>query len=204
MSAAPPEHAAAAAPSQALWAHPHANREIVLRGVRVAYECRRSARRTLGLLAGPQGLSVRAPRGAAWADIEAFLQHKADWVLTQWRRLAERPRPAWPPRTPALIEQARQRFAERVAHYAPLLGVAPARLRVSDARTRWGSASSRGTIALNWRLVCLPPALLDYVVVHELAHLREMNHGPAFWALVAAVLPDYAQRRAALHRHPLR
>ncbi|MGQ9724429.1 MAG: M48 metallopeptidase family protein, partial [Tepidimonas sp.] len=99
--------------------------------------------------------------------------------------------------------QARLRFAARIAHYAPLLAVRVAALRVSSARTRWGSASTRGTISLNWRLVCLPGELLDYVVVHELAHLREMHHGPAFWALVGSVLPDYADRRAALRRYAL-
>lgn len=175
-----------------------------MRGVRVAYEFRRSARRTIGLLVGPDGLSVRAPRGAVWADIERFLHHKADWVLAQLQRQSLRTRPDWPAPTPALLAHARATFAARIAHFAPQLGVQPAALRVSSARTRWGSASTRGTIALNWRLVCVPPALLDYVVVHELAHLREMHHGAAFWALVQAVLPDYAERRAALRRYALR
>jgi len=198
----PPESAppATAVP---LLAHPRANREVDLHGHRIAYEFRRSARRTIGLLVGPQGLSVRAPRWAAWSDIEGFLRHKAAWVLSQMQRQAARPRPVWPEPTPALREQARERFAARIAHYAPLLGVRPSALRVSSARTRWGSASTRGTIALNWRLLCLPDDLLDYVVVHELAHLREMHHGPAFWALVGAVLPDYAERRSALRRVPL-
>lgn len=198
----PPDRAEPLASAPA-WAHPRANREVSLHGQRIAYEFRRSARRTIGLLVGPQGLSVRAPRWAAWPDIEGFLHHKAAWVLAQLQRQAARPRPTWPEPTPALRAQARARFAERIAHFAPQLGVQPGGLRVSSARTRWGSASTRGTISLNWRLLCLPDELLDYVVVHELAHLREMHHGPAFWALVATVLPDYAQRRAALRRHAL-
>ncbi|MDM7457152.1 MAG: M48 family metallopeptidase [Tepidimonas sp.] len=185
------------------WVHPRANRAVELNGVHIAYECRRSARRTIGLSVGPLGLSVRAPRWATWSDIEGFLQVKAAWVLAHLQRQACRPQPVWPEPTPALRERARALFAARVAHYAPLLAVRPAALRLSSARTRWGSASARGTVSLNWRLVCLPVELLDYVVVHELAHLREMHHGPAFWAVVAAVLPDYAERRAALRRYVL-
>ena len=185
------------------WRHPRANRMIELQGVAVAYEFRRSARRTIGLRVGPQGLSVRAPRWAEWSQVEGFLRQRADWVLAHLHRQAATPRPPWPEPTPALREQARRLFQQRVALFAPLLGVQPTALRVSSARTRWGSASTRGTVSLNWRLVCLPLVLVDYVVVHELAHLREMHHGPAFWALVAGVLPDYAERRAALRRYAL-
>lgn len=97
-----------------------------------------------------------------------------------------------------LRARALELFQQRCALYAPLLGVRPSRVVLSAATTRWGSASAAGVIRLNWRLVHLPPALIDYVVVHELAHLREMNHSTAFWAHVRAVLPDFAARRAAL------
>ena len=86
---------------------------------------------------------------------------------------------------------------------APLaheLDVSWARLTVRAQRTRWGSCSSRGNISLNWRLVLLPSQLADYVLAHELAHLREMNHSPAFWGLVERVVPDYRERRRALDR----
>ena len=97
-----------------------------------------------------------------------------------------------------LQTQARELLVARCHHFAPQLQVQPSRVLLSAARTRWGSANSQGQIRLNWRLIHQPPALIDYVVVHELAHLREMNHGPAFWALVAAVLPDHVERRRAL------
>lgn len=97
-----------------------------------------------------------------------------------------------------LMAQAHNRFIERLDHYAPLVGVRWQRLRLSNASTRWGSAHADGSIRLNWRLIQLAPELIDYVVVHELCHLREMNHGPAFWRLVEGVLPDMAQRRRAL------
>lgn len=96
------------------------------------------------------------------------------------------------------IAQARQVFAQKLAHFAPRVGVQPQKLRISQARTRWGSASSQGTISLNWQLIHLPPDLIDYVVVHELSHLIHMNHSPAFWAVVARLMPDHLQRRKAL------
>lgn len=91
-------------------------------------------------------------------------------------------------------------FAGRVAHFAPALAVAPPTLRLSNARTRWGTCHPHGRVHLNWRLIHLPPALIDYVVVHELAHLREPNHSPRFWRHVEAVLPDHKDRRLALKR----
>jgi predicted metal-dependent hydrolase len=97
-----------------------------------------------------------------------------------------------------LREQALGCFAQRIAHYASRMDVHPAELRLSNARTRWGSCHRNGKILVNWRLVQMPLPLVDYVVVHELAHLREMNHSPRFWRAVAGVLPDYAARRKAL------
>ena len=97
-----------------------------------------------------------------------------------------------------LQREARALFEARIAHFAPRLGVRCTRLSLSSARTRWGSASADGSIRLNWRLVHFPAALVDYVVVHELAHLREMNHSPRFWAVVASAMPDHALHRAAL------
>lgn len=99
----------------------------------------------------------------------------------------------------ALRDKARQVFAERLAHYAPRLGVAPPPLRLSAARTRWGSCSRHG-ISLNWRLVFMPLPVVDYVVCHELAHLREMNHSPRFWSVVEQLCPDWATQRNELRR----
>ncbi|MBD3893513.1 SprT family zinc-dependent metalloprotease [Hydrogenophaga sp.] len=99
-----------------------------------------------------------------------------------------------------LRQQAQSVFNDRLAYFAPLLQVHPRRLQLSNARTRWGSASADGSIRLNWRLIHLELPLIDYVVVHELCHLRHMNHSAPFWSLVASVLPDHAQRRQALRR----
>lgn len=100
----------------------------------------------------------------------------------------------------ALRDKARALFAERLTHYAALLGLALPRLTLSSARTRWGSCSLKSGIRLNWRLIHFPLSVIDYVVAHELAHLREMNHSPRFWAVVAALYPDYRNARDALKR----
>ncbi|HMN93428.1 MAG TPA: SprT family zinc-dependent metalloprotease [Hydrogenophaga sp.] len=102
-----------------------------------------------------------------------------------------------------LMREARRVFEERLAHFAPLLGVQWRVLRLSSAGTRWGSASADGTIRLNWRLVHLSLDMIDYVVVHELSHLRHMDHSPQFWDVVASVMPDHAARRRALRESPL-
>jgi predicted metal-dependent hydrolase len=97
-----------------------------------------------------------------------------------------------------LQRQARRVFEERVAYFAPRLKVRVRRLSLSSAQTRWGSASADGSIRLHWRLVHFALPIIDYVVAHELAHLREMNHSPAFWEVVRSVVPDYEQHRGTL------
>jgi predicted metal-dependent hydrolase len=97
-----------------------------------------------------------------------------------------------------LMRQARRLFIDRLDHFAPRIGVQWKQLGLSNASTRWGSASSTGAIRLHWRLMHFPPDVIDYVVVHELSHLRVMDHSPRFWATVAAVMPDYAALRRQL------
>jgi predicted metal-dependent hydrolase len=97
-----------------------------------------------------------------------------------------------------LMRQARQVFQERLDHFAPLLGVQWKKMTLSNAGTRWGSARADGSIRLNWRLVHFNMSVVDYVVAHELSHLREMNHSPRFWDTVQSVLPNYAALRQQL------
>lgn len=101
-------------------------------------------------------------------------------------------------------QQALEWFRARVACHVPVLGVAEPEVRLSNARTRWGSCHAAGRIRLHWRLIQMPPRLADYVVVHELAHLREMNHSPRFWRIVAGVLPDYKALRMEIRTGGLR
>jgi predicted metal-dependent hydrolase len=97
--------------------------------------------------------------------------------------------------------QARQVFAERLDHYNAVYGFAFGRVSIKEQKSRWGSCSRAGNLNFNWRLLLAPLPVLDYVVVHELCHLRELNHSPAFWALVARACPDYLIHRRWLRQH---
>lgn len=136
--------------------------------------------------AGAEWRATSAPVGGG--ELWVSLSHQAG--PAQWRDAVQ----AW------LMRRAREHFTQRLDHYAPLLGVRYSRLRLSSAGTRWGSASADGGIRLNWRLLHFRPEVIDYVVAHELSHLREMNHSPRFWDTVARVMPDYAQVRGELRQ----
>ncbi|MEY4912120.1 MAG: hypothetical protein RL761_1783 [Pseudomonadota bacterium] len=97
-----------------------------------------------------------------------------------------------------IAQQATEHYTARMNHYASLLGVTWRTLALTNANTRWGSAKADGSIRLHWRLMQFSPEVIDYVVAHELSHLRELNHSPRFWATVASVLPDYEARQKQL------
>jgi predicted metal-dependent hydrolase len=101
------------------------------------------------------------------------------------------------------MKQARSLFVQRLDFFAPQLGVKWQRLNVSSAQTRWGSASANGAIRLNWRLIHHKLRVIDYVVVHELSHLREMNHSSRFWATVQSVMPDFEDQKRVLREQTL-
>ena len=102
-----------------------------------------------------------------------------------------------------LMRQARRVFTERLDHFAPQLGVKWRKLALSNAGTRWGTAHSDGLIRLNWRLIHLRLPVIDYVVAHELSHLRVMDHSPRFWDTVGTVVPEYAELRRQLKEQAL-
>ncbi|MDH4150876.1 MAG: M48 family metallopeptidase [Betaproteobacteria bacterium] len=99
-----------------------------------------------------------------------------------------------------LKQQALALYTRRCHEFSSRLGLAAPTVRLSNARTRWGSCHASGRISMNWRLVQTPMAWIDYVAAHEVAHLRQMNHSPAFWKTVGELVADYAERRAALRR----
>jgi predicted metal-dependent hydrolase len=99
-----------------------------------------------------------------------------------------------------LREAARTRLVPAVDRHAATLGRAVTRVTLRDPRSRWGSCTGKGDLMFSWRLVMAPPEVLDYVAAHEVAHLEEMNHSPAFWAVVARLCPDYPRHRAWLRR----
>jgi predicted metal-dependent hydrolase len=102
-----------------------------------------------------------------------------------------------------LAGQAQAYLPGRIKALAPLLAVEPRGFSVRLYKSRWGSCNRRGELQFNWLLMMAPPVVVDYVVVHELAHLRHFNHSPAFWQLVASVMPDYASHRAWLRQQTL-
>ena len=89
------------------------------------------------------------------------------------------------------IERAKRIFPERTAYFALRMGVDYGRITIREQKTRWGSCSSKGNLNFNWKLILAPPEVLDYVVVHELCHLKKMNHSKAFWDEVGKVMPEY-------------
>jgi predicted metal-dependent hydrolase len=93
---------------------------------------------------------------------------------------------------------ARRDLTEKVREYAAKMGIEPSGIKINGAKTRWGSCSAKKSLNFSWRLIVASDDVIDYVVVHELAHIKEMNHSPRFWAVVAGVLPDYKQRQAKL------
>ena len=242
------------------FAHPTANREIVLGDARIAYTFARGRRRTIGFSVGAEGLTVRASSWTPVHEVEAALRQKADWIvrkLDETRARSERQdaaRIVWAhgasfpllgrsvllqldpahhfkakgaslqasasPELPStlhvalpstaseaqlrdavqawLMRYAHAHFQQRLDHFAPLLQVQWKSLRLSNAHTRWGSAKSDGSIRLNWRLIHMREPVIDYVVAHELSHLRVMDHSPRFWDTVETVVPGYADLRQQL------
>lgn len=100
-------------------------------------------------------------------------------------------------------EGARALIHERLAYWSAFYNLSYNRVAIRDQRTRWGSCSKKGNLNFNYRLALVPPALLDYVIVHELCHLIEFNHSPAFWSHVARALPEYRTLRTALRKVPI-
>lgn len=164
------------------------------------YQTIYSSRRTLTIQVTARGeVIVRAPRRMARAEIERFLTEKEPWILKHLQKAAEVPITAPTPLSDDVrrhyIQIARDIFTQKTAYYAALMNVTYGRISIREQKTRWGSCSSQGNLNFNWRLIFAPEEVLDYVVVHELAHRREMNHSKAFYDIVAAVLPDYKKQK---------
>lgn len=164
------------------------------------YRLIRSRRRTVSLQIGPDGqLVVRAPYLTPESEIRAIVARHQRWIRRQRARRAAHPEPTEAERE-ELIRKAKEILPPKVEHYASLLGVRPAGITVTSARTRFGSCSGKNRLSFSWRLMQYPQEAIDYVVVHELAHIRHHDHSPAFYALIASVMPDHRERRALLRQ----
>lgn len=165
---------------------------------RIAYQIIRSNRKTIAIQITPAGqVVVRCPQRMPTAQIQAFVDVKQDWLRKHLEKVESRP--ALPRFTEAqirdLADKALKTIPARVAYFASRMGVAYGRITIRNQTSRWGSCTSQGNLNFNCLLMLAPPEVLDYVVVHELCHRKEMNHSAKFWAEVARVLPDYETRK---------
>lgn len=166
----------------------------------------RSRRKTLALQVGPDGrILARAPLQIPESDIIRFAESKRPWLeKTQARVNAERQQAEATgvftlDELDRAARQTARLLAERLAYYAPLLGVAYRKVAVRKQRSRWGSCNAHGDLSFNCLLALAPREVLDYVVVHELCHRKHMDHSPAFWREVKNAFPDYEDARRWLN-----
>lgn len=161
-----------------------------------SYDIIYTNRKTLAIQVTADGkVKVRAPKRTSRTVIEHFVTEKENWILKYLEKAEKNPAPALTPLSETerrhYIQIAREIFTQKTSYYAQIMNVSYGRISIREQKTRWGSCSSTGNLNFNWRLIFAPESVLDYIVVHELAHRREMNHSAAFYAVVASVLPDY-------------
>lgn len=181
----------------------------------IDYTIIRSGRKTIAIeVRGDGEVLVRIPKQCTDSQAEEVVRKKQAWILKTREELMERVEKAEEVRqlTDAerklYREKAREVFQAKTAYYAGIMGVTYGRIAVREQKTRWGSCSSEGNLNFNWKLILAPAGVLDYVVVHELAHRKQMNHSRAFWREVEQVMPEYQRYRewlqentAVLHRY---
>jgi predicted metal-dependent hydrolase len=160
------------------------------------------ARRYIIRVADDGTVRVTLPRWGSKREARAFAESEQRWIEKERRRIeAERERRERTERAPgaedvrALRERARRELPRRLLELAARHEVAVTRISIRNQQSRWGSCSRSGHICLNWRLATMPEWVRDYVLIHELMHLKRMDHSPRFWKLVAAACPDYQDAR---------
>ena len=171
----------------------------------------RSARKSLGLeVRDSNTVLARIPTRVSDRELKAFVENHRSWILEKTEVMAEREekRKSTPAPPPELLSKTDRmkiqlKIGKRVRHYCEAMGVTVGYVTVKNQKTRWGSCSAKGNVNFNYQLAFLPDELLDYVVIHELAHRRHMNHSRAFWAEVEKYCPDYLERREQLKEYSL-
>ena len=166
------------------------------------YQIIQSKRKTIALeVTRELKVLVRAPNQVPQREIEAFVLKHEEWISRSLARMAarreSRPEPA-AEEAQVLAKLAGEVLPSRVAYYSQLMQLYPSQITITSAKTRFGSCSGKNRICFSWRLMQYPPEAIDYVVVHELAHIVHKNHSKQFYALVAQYLPDWKLRRQLL------
>ena len=176
--------------------------------MKLAIKLIRSKRRTISLEIIPTGqVLVRVPKYMSEAEIHAFLESKSSWLSKHLQRkekdkeLLQEEGKFTEREIERLVKLAKMVIPEKVSYYARLMGVSYGRITIRNQKTRWGSCSREGNLNFNCLLMMTPPEVLDYVVIHELAHRMEMNHSSRFWMQVEKVIPDYRKQRKWLKEH---
>lgn len=171
-------------------------------------EVRRSNRRTISIEVTPQSkVIVRAPYAATMFRINNFLEDKRLWIekcINKYSEMQDKMKDVEKisnAELKALADKALIVIPQKVRYYAGIIGVEYGRIIIRNQKTRWGSCSSKHNLNFNCLLMLTTDEVIDYVVVHELCHIKEMNHGPEFWREVEMVLPDYRERKKWLREH---
>ena len=175
------------------------------------YTLIRSRRKSCAVSIDQNGqITVRVPLRISQKEINHLLIDKRIWIITKYLEVLEkqknRPVSNLTDVQRTALEQryiaaAKEYFPKRVDYFSQFTGGSYNRITIRDQKTRWGSCSAKGTLSFNWRLMLAPPAILDYVVVHELCHLTYLDHSSAFWKKVESVYPDYRTARKWLKDH---
>ncbi len=176
--------------------------------IKVEINVIKSNRKTMSMEIREDGtVLIRAPYRMPDTEIQRFIQEKTDWIAKHLQMQEERKRQEQPEdrltmqEIQELADRALIEIPKRVAHYARLLQVDYGRITIRNQKSRWGSCSGKGNLNFNCLLMLTPPEVIDYVVVHELCHRKEMNHSALFWNEVEQILPDYRERRDWLKKN---
>lgn len=164
----------------------------------ISYRIIRSCRKTAAIQISADGeVIVRCPKNMSKRAIQSLIDEKSKWILVHLQKFASTPKksPFSPQELKQLAENTKPLIVQRVKYYAPMVGVSYGRITIRAQRTRWGSCSSQGNLNFNCLLALVPPEVLDYIVVHELCHRKQLNHSPAFWHEVESIMPDYRVHR---------
>lgn len=166
------------------------------------YKIVRSDRKTLALeITDSAELLVRAPRKIPQARIDEFVEKNKAWVESRTERvkayIETHPEPTDEQKA-EYIAEAKKYLPVRVAYYSAIMGVEPVGITLTGAKKRFGSCSGKNRISFSWRIMAYPKELIDYVIVHELAHIKHHNHSSEFYSVIAEVMPDHRERREKL------
>ncbi len=167
----------------------------------IPYDILRSSRKTVSLQVTAEGMAlVRAPLKMRKEGIEAFVLKNEAWLLKHMeKRMAKNEREnVSEARKAELILLAKDILPKKVEYFSKIMNVAPMSIKITDAKTRWGSCSSKGSVCFSWRIMLYPEKAMDYLVVHELSHIVHHDHSKEFWQTVERYMPDYKEAKKLL------